>query len=679
MIAGGLAVILALAAILSLPIGAQRKPSPHPRLANLFLKWHLSEEDARDLARWDVLILDMEVARNTPGAFARLREANPDAVLLAYVTAQEIRRDAAVHPQSALRRALAARVSDAWYLRSATGERVSWWPQTWLLDMTNRAWTDALAAFIAEEIASDSRWDGVYFDNLWGGVSWLPNASLDLDRDGRPEDAATLDARWEAGTRALLTATRARIPRAFLITGNGDAKYAALTNGLLFEHFPTTPNEWSAAMRAYARVLEDAMDPVLAMINVNTRNTGVQDPQRFRFGFASTLLGGGYYSFDFGDLDHAQRWWFDAYDLALGNPIGTAERITDVRNASVARAAVESDSRYAPGVYRRDYASGVVLVNATSVEQRVRFDEEFELALGADMDRGVAHPIVSEVTIPPSDGVVLLRPIAGIRDAVFRNGTFARVFRSDGRTARNGFFAFDDRARGGMTVERHDLDGDGNPEAIIADGAMVRVLRDGQETHAFAPFGTAYSGALDFAVADLDRNGTWEIAVATRDRQGFLGIFNLLEGRLLTPLSTPFGRGWTHGMSIAVLPSDGVLARPAIAVGAGAGAAPEVRILDSRGRFGGTRFLAYDARFRGGVEVAGGDVDGDGAGEIVTGAGSGGGPHVRVFDLAGKLRSEFFAFASHRRGGVDVAVTDLDGNGVMEILGMSTSVFTRDE
>src|SRR5262245_51170786 len=71
----------------------------------------------------------------------------------------------------------------------------------------------------------------------------------------------------------------------------------------------------------------------------------------------------------------------------------------------------------------------------------------------------------------------------------------------------------------------------------------------------------------------------------------------------------------------------------AFAVGAGAGGAPLVHAYDANGALVRS-FLAYAPAFRGGVRLATGDVTGDGLDDIVTGAGPGGGPHVKVFDGA---------------------------------------------
>ena len=79
-------------------------------------------------------------------------------------------------------------------------------------------------------------------------------------------------------------------------------------------------------------------------------------------------------------------------------------------------------------------------------------------------------------------------------------------------------------------------------------------------------------------------------------------------------------------------------------------------------------FFAYDKNFQGKVNVAVGDVDGDGIDEIITGAGPGGGPHVRVFDGQGNVKFHFFAFNKNFLGGVNVAVGDVDGDGQNEIL-----------
>jgi subtilisin family serine protease len=97
------------------------------------------------------------------------------------------------------------------------------------------------------------------------------------------------------------------------------------------------------------------------------------------------------------------------------------------------------------------------------------------------------------------------------------------------------------------------------------------------------------------------------------------------------------------------------------------GLKPEVLLMDTEGKLQDT-FLAYGANFTGGVNLAVGDVDGDGQEEIVTAPMAGGGPHIRVFSKSGQLVSEFFAYNANFTGGVNVAVGDVDGDGQEEIV-----------
>ena len=103
------------------------------------------------------------------------------------------------------------------------------------------------------------------------------------------------------------------------------------------------------------------------------------------------------------------------------------------------------------------------------------------------------------------------------------------------------------------------------------------------------------------------------------------------------------------------------------ATGADAGGGPHVKVFNPNGslRFG---FFAYGAGFTGGVRVATADVDGDGVQDIITAAGAGGGPHVKVFSgVDAHLLASFFAYTPSFNGGVYVAAGDVNSDGKAEI------------
>lgn len=104
-----------------------------------------------------------------------------------------------------------------------------------------------------------------------------------------------------------------------------------------------------------------------------------------------------------------------------------------------------------------------------------------------------------------------------------------------------------------------------------------------------------------------------------------------------------------------------------IVVGAGYGGNPHVKTFDKEGIPTTFNQFVYDESFRGGVSVALGDVDGDGNDEIITGTGYSGGPHVRIFKKDGREVANFFAFHEDYHGGINVAAGDVDFDGRDEV------------
>jgi hypothetical protein len=197
-------------------------------------------------------------------------------------------------------------------------------------------------------------------------------------------------------------------------------------------------------------------------------------------------------------------------------------------------------------------------------------------------------------------------------------------------------------------------------------GGVVQRLNIGQATETTSPYGTGFGGGNSVAVGELDGNSAGKEILTAAGPGGGPHV------RMFSAQMNPMGGGFyafptsfRGGVDLAVGDVLPDVEGNEIVVAAGPGGGPHVRVFTANGQpapgAAGNGFFAYGGGFQGGVSVAVGDVRPDSPGdEIITGVFSNGGPHVKVFTATGQLLGEWYAFAAGFQGGVTVAVGNFD-------------------
>jgi hypothetical protein len=196
--------------------------------------------------------------------------------------------------------------------------------------------------------------------------------------------------------------------------------------------------------------------------------------------------------------------------------------------------------------------------------------------------------------------------------------------------------------------------------AVAADAGSVPEVRvfgtDGMAKFTFLAFESSFTGGVRVATADFDGDGTDDIVVAAGPGGG--SRIRVISGATGAELANffAFEPAYRGGLNVAagVINASGV---PSIVVGADKGGGPRVSAFALNGTVQ-QNFFAFDPAFRGGANVAVGDVNKDGLGDIVVGAGAGGGPRVTAYSLATgapTVIQNYFAFDPTFKGGVFVS------------------------
>lgn len=247
-----------------------------------------------------------------------------------------------------------------------------------------------------------------------------------------------------------------------------------------------------------------------------------------------------------------------------------------------------------------------------------------------------------------------------------------------------------------------DVNGDGVEDVVVVTGPGVPVrwgAIDGRTGNTLlVPLTTAFAGSDSFtgggfvSVGDLDADGRADV-VLTPDQGGgprvtIFSVYNVgarVRANFLG-IADPSFRGGAR-TALGDVNGDG---RADLLVAAGFQGGPRVAIYDGKALFttGLARvtsdFFAFDPSLRNGVYASIGDVDGDGFGDVVLGAGSGGAPAVRILSgrvltqsggpgaaLASPIADFFMNGDADSRSGVRVSTKNVDGDKFADVIAAS--------
>jgi hypothetical protein len=289
---------------------------------------------------------------------------------------------------------------------------------------------------------------------------------------------------------------------------------------------------------------------------------------------------------------------------------------------------------------------------------------DFEKIKGAQDVTTNTGLIVDRVNMSAHDGLILLKTFKSLDNAFFPNGSFVRFYDAKGARARNGFFAFEDGVTGGALVYRGDLNADGQGEKIVVNGPRLSIINSAgdywYDDYVLDPNAVAN---LNIAVGDLAGRNSLLLS-SPRKGQALVYSYN---GELLNNKLFPFGKKYTGGLAVAIGDTDGDKKGEAI-FGAGTGIVGEIIIYDGGLNKIKSRFFPFDKKYKDGIKIAAGDINGDGRAEVVAVQSKIKKPVVRVFDGKGKKLAEFTLAASFGGKNIYLSVADVNFDGKGEVV-----------
>jgi Hypothetical glycosyl hydrolase family 15 len=337
----------------------------------------------------------------------QIKKSNPNEVVLLYQDINELQTS----PDAVWDPLLTALNNNHWWLYSSgtNGSKVvsnfgngNYETNTTLVypaDSSNQYYVDWRANWIITNFATPNpAIDGIFTDNVF----WSPRVNGDWQQNGTSDsDTSTTARQWyRQGYQRFINDLKAGMPGKYqtgniadwggtssVITEYNQLMQGGLMEGMIGQSWSYETQGFQQMMTAYKKMMGAIAQPQLVVFQEDGSTT---DYQGMRYGLASCLLGNAYFDYYTGQGLSS----FDEYSANLG----------------AATSSPFPSAAYQKGVYRRDFANGIALVNPKgNGTQTVTLETSYRKLSGTQDPSVNNGQTVTSVTLNDRDGVILMR------------------------------------------------------------------------------------------------------------------------------------------------------------------------------------------------------------------------------------------------------------------------------
>lgn len=266
----GVFIFLSLCSLTMVGQASENASAPYAiKSATYWTKPTLSPNEARNLAKYQMVIVDLENKFNNYQSLVLLKQLNPNLKLLCYSNPMEIflkKYSDRPWQNKVIDEIVSQR--QAWLLKTISPieregffkywfsrimgdpqfkeDYAKFWNGMLMLNMSascpkidGKTYAEWMADKLNQEILSDPIWDGYFQDNGTGNISWTQPKIIDIDGDQTADNDVMVDHNWKKGMDGFLNSIRYRHGSNFIIvTNKGSLDFLDVSNGKLFENFP---------------------------------------------------------------------------------------------------------------------------------------------------------------------------------------------------------------------------------------------------------------------------------------------------------------------------------------------------------------------------------------------------------------------------------------------------------